>query len=231
MDFGIDRINLKSPSPTQDTPIGGVEPVKGEKAYFGLKIRENSYTLGLRKEYNLIIRSYEMQKSIEERIAALESGINRVVKMQTCVFKLVQAQHRISTFLDKTQWDMASVKDSVESVQQHMNNSVTFMFGSLATLGISLSMIYVYSGTHDFFARVSAIFTLILGSAFYVVAFRYNRLANKQRLAAKSELCLRLQLPNIKEEAATLDEEMARVLAEWEKLVPDDSASKLKSEN
>jgi hypothetical protein len=41
MDFGIDRSNLKSTCPTQDTLIGRIELVKGEKAYFWLKIGEN----------------------------------------------------------------------------------------------------------------------------------------------------------------------------------------------
>ena len=171
-----------------------------------------------------------MQKSVEERIAALESGINRVVKMQTCVFKLVQAEHRISTFINQREWDATSLKDSVESTHQYMNYSLTFMFGGVATWGISFSMLYAYSTTHNLVASVMTILTFIVGCISYFLAVRYNRLANRQRETTMNEF-RQAQSLNVTEQAAALDNELTQVLAEWKELVPDDSASEPESEH
>jgi hypothetical protein len=169
-----------------------------------------------------------MEKSIEERMAAIENAINRVAKMQTCVFRLVQAQHRISTFIGHREWDTTSLKDSTEFAHRYMNYSLTYMFGGMAATGIGFSLLYAYSVAHDFLLRVAVILMLIVSCTSWVLAVRYNRLASRQRKTAESESG-REQSLNIREQAATLDNELARVLAEWKELVRDDLPNEPKS--
>jgi len=169
-----------------------------------------------------------MQESIEDRIAAIENAIDRVAKMQTCVFRLVQAQHRISTFIGHRERDTTSLRDSTEFAHRYMDYSLTYMFGGMAATGIGFSLLYAYSAAHDSLLGVVVILMLIMSCTSWVLAARYNRLANRQRKASEGEFG-RQQSLNIREQATALDKELARVLAEWKELVRDDPANEPRS--
>jgi Flp pilus assembly protein TadB len=174
-----------------------------------------------------------MKKSIEERLADIESNITRLTKMQNCVFNLLQAQHKISTFMSETEWSMSSLKQSVESVSQNEDYSLRFMFGALTAMGIALSMTVVYSTTEDFVAGILSLMSFALAVVLFFLSVRYDRRVRSQRKTffQKEWPEAQEQTQRVKEEAAALDDALAQVVAEWKKLIPDDLASEPKSED
>ena len=173
-----------------------------------------------------------MQKSTEERLAGIESSITRLTKMQGCVFNVLLVMHKISTLISRTEWYMSSLKESVESTSQNMGYAITFMFGTIAMMGITVSMSTLYSATKDFSFMVLCIACFALTVFFLFLAFRYNRRASSQRKTSERELLqAREQAQSDKGEAAALDDALAQALAEWKELVPDDLVSEPKSED
>jgi len=173
-----------------------------------------------------------MKKPTEERLADIESGIAKLTKMQSCVFNMLLALHKISALISRTEWATSSLKESVESASQNMNYALTFMFGTIAMIGIIGSMIALYLTTKDFFFRVLSIASLALAVFFLFLAFRYNRRASSQRKTFETELLqAREQAQSAKEEAVALDGALAQVLAEWKEIAPDNLVSEPKSED
>lgn len=171
-----------------------------------------------------------MQKSTEERLADIESGVTRLTKMQACVYEILRAQHKISTFIINQGGSLSSLEQSAESVHQIRNYSLTFMFGTIAALGISASMTATYPVTKDLLTGILGLSFWVLSLVFFVFSFRYHRLANRESKKINAVLSQkREKSQSVREEAASLDEALAQALAEWEELVPDDSISEFKN--
>jgi len=173
-----------------------------------------------------------MQKSIEERLADIENGVTRLTKMQACAYDTLRTQHKVSTFIMDHDWSLSSLERSVDSASQVTNYALTFMFGTIAALGISASMSASYSVTKDLLTGILGLAFWVLSVVFFFFSFRYHRLANRQHKTINTELLQkREKSQSVKEEAAALDYALDQVLAEWKELVPDDMVSEPKSED
>lgn len=171
-----------------------------------------------------------MEKSMEERLAGIEDSITRLTKMQGCVFGVLLILHKTSTLFRKGEWSTRLLEGYVESSSRDVEYSLTFMFGAIATTGITLSMTAVYSTTGNFLSGVLSLVFFALTVFCLFLAFRYNRRASSERKTFWAQLPqAREQSQNVKEEAAALDDAMAQLLAEWKKLVPNDRVAEPKS--
>ena len=98
-----------------------------------------------------------MKKSTEERLADIESGITKLTKVQCCVFKTLLILHKRSWMRERLEGSVTSVQASVEHVGQIVDHSYVLMFGSMAVLGVSVSMQAIYYATQDLFFRAMSI--------------------------------------------------------------------------
>lgn len=172
-----------------------------------------------------------MQKTIEERLADIDSSLTRLTKMQGCVFGVLLVLDNISTLGKRTEWSTRSLEESVESISRNVDYSLRFIFGTLATLGITISTSALYSTTKDFLLAVLSILSLALTGVLFFFAVRYDRRASSQRKTFHSELLqTREQSQSLKEQAVALNDTLAQIIATWRELVPHDLASEPRSD-
>ena len=173
-----------------------------------------------------------MKKSTEERLADIEGGITRLTKMQGCVFNVLLTLDKISMLIRRAERSTSSLEESVEFTSQAMDDSFRFMFGTITTLGITISITALYLVTKDFLLIVLIIICFALTGSFFFLSVRYNRRAKSQRKTffRREWPQAREQSRSDKEEAAALDDVLAQVLAEWKELSPDDLVSESKND-
>jgi uncharacterized membrane protein len=148
-----------------------------------------------------------MQKSIEERLGDLESGISKLTKMQGSVFKALSVLHKtLSTVSTKS------------TNQDSFFVLLPLLFGIAALASFVCSLFSLYLVTHDIgfkvFGIVFGVFGILLVSIYYPTRRSVNR-----------------QLRETKKTMAALEDDFAQVVAEWKKLAPDDLVSEPKSED
>jgi pilus assembly protein TadC len=172
-----------------------------------------------------------MEKPIEERLAAIESGIIRLTKMQGCMFNVLFLLDKASSLANTSERAVSSHKVPLESVYQGVNYSLAFMFGSMALLGVSIAMFSLYLTTQDLLYRVMSLAVCIFGLGAAIYALLTYRRARSQIREMKYELAqTNERFASFKKEAASLDEALAQALAEWKKLVPDYSVNEFRNE-
>jgi uncharacterized membrane-anchored protein len=168
-----------------------------------------------------------MQKSTEERLADIESGITRLTKMQGCVLEVLLVMQKTSMLLRRTERALTSVEGSLEPAERDMDRFLVLFFGSMTMLAIAISLSVVNSATPNFSARVLSIVFSILALAFFIIGFfEYRRASGRVREAKKKLTQTDEVLESAEEEATALGDDLAQVSAEWKKLVPDDLATK-----
>ena len=173
-----------------------------------------------------------MKKSIEERLTDIESNVTRLTKMQGCVFNVLLLLDRASSLVNKSERAVSFYKVPLESIYQNVNHSLVFMFGAMAFIGVAATMFSLYLTTQDLSYRVAGIVVGIWGLATAIYAVLMHRRASSQIRGVKEKLTQTDEsFESFKKEAASLDQALARILAEWRELVPDDLAGESKSED
>jgi len=170
-----------------------------------------------------------MQKSIEERLGDIESGITRLTKMQGCVFRLLLVLRKTIRVFEARVATSTLMTLSLESYRQHGNRFLAFTFGAMTALGGSASLLALYYAKQDSdFIRIS---TALLVLSFVLLIFavlEYRQMNSELREAKKETTQAKELIDAAREDGVALNEELAQVLAEWKELFPDDSVSEPK---
>lgn len=167
-----------------------------------------------------------MQKSIEERLADIESGITRLTKMQGCMLNALLLMEETSMLIRRTELSVTSAKESLKSINQGMDRFIVLFFGAITMLGIATSMLSLYLVTLDFTARVlSIVFPILALVCFFLGFLEYRRASSQIRVTRKTFAQRGEDSASTREEAKAIDDALAQILAEWKELVPDDLVS------
>lgn len=173
-----------------------------------------------------------MQKSIEERLADIESGITRLTKMQGCVLKVLLILDKKSSVIKRSEGAFTLSKESIESSHRSKDRLYIFFFGVISAMAFTTSVFSLYHATQDMFFRV---FTIVFGVLTLVLVLlmllQYRRSSSQSREAEKVSAQSGEYLASAGKEEEALDAELAQALAEWKELVPDDLVSEHKSED
>lgn len=175
-----------------------------------------------------------MQKSNEERLADIESGITRLVRTQGYVLRSLFILHKQSVSFTRSERSLTQFKESLESAHQRMDRSLVLMFGAITMMGVAASMVALYYATQRSSYIVVSIVSFI--SVFVLIFFGVleSRRSDKQLQAAEQKLTQTENVVDrVGEEIAASNKELAEIVAEWKELtaVPDDLASEPKSED
>ena len=172
-----------------------------------------------------------MQKSTEERLADIESNINRLTKMESCVFKALLILRKTVQLFETRESTSTSVIVSLESYRQHGNRFLALIFGAITVMAFGTSMLALYFATLNSNLIVMFIVCFVLFFVLFLFGFLEYRSANSQYREGKKELTQTKEIIDIvRKEEAVLDDALAQVVAEWKKLIPDDLVSEPKSE-
>lgn len=173
-----------------------------------------------------------MQKSIEERLVDIDGGITRLNKMHRCVFDMLLLLWKARVFTQRPDQALASIERAQESSRRHEDRAIVFIFGGIAFLSLNISMDLQSSNIqHPVIEAVSlvvpfmALILLLYGLWELFRTWRQSRAA-RQELAQIGEIVERA-----KRDEKAINDTLARVLAEWKELAPDDSLDKLKSDD
>ena len=167
-----------------------------------------------------------MQKSIEERLADIESGITGLTKMQACALKVLSTLHQKSLLTKRSEQALTLGKESIESVRQNADRYLILMFGGITVMGVAISMASLYLATSNFAAKVLAIVYPILALVFLFSSFFDARKTRSQLREAEKMVTQTVEdLESAKEEMAAVDNDLAQAFAEWKELAHDDLVS------
>jgi hypothetical protein len=167
-----------------------------------------------------------VEKSTEERLADIESGITNLTKMQGCLFRALLILHRISSLLGRSERSLTELEESLGFAHRRMDRSLVLMFGAIAVVGIATSMYSLYFATLDRAFRVMSAVCFISVFGFFFFSFLEYRRANSQFHVAQQKLTqARGVVDLVGKEVAASDEELGQVVTEWKELVPDDLVS------
>jgi len=173
-----------------------------------------------------------MQKSIEERLADIESGITRLTKMQNYVLRVLLILHKTSALLGRSEQSITEAKRSLESAHRRGDRFLVLMFGAIAVMSLATSTISLYFTTLDSNFIVMSIVCFILFFVLLLFGFLEYRRENRQFQVAEQKLTQAEEVVDIVgKEVAASDEDLAQVVAEWKELVLDDLVSEPKSED
>ena len=173
-----------------------------------------------------------MEKTTEERLADIESGISRLTKMQGCMFNVLLILDKATSLSDRAERAVSSFEIPLSSVTDIANTSVVFMFGAFTMIGLSFALSSLYLTTQELAFRILAIVTGIVALALGIFAIFGHRTAKSQiKELKKKSTQTKEDYESFKKEAKALDAELAQALAEWKELFPDDLASEPKSKD
>lgn len=173
-----------------------------------------------------------MQKSIDKRLADIESDITRFTKTQGCVFNVLLILYKMSSLVSRSEQAVVLGEVSLESANQIMNRSIVFVFGAMTLMGVSASMAALYFATRNPNFGVLAIACGIFALAASIYAVLQGRRAGGQlRVTRKISAQSGEDLAIAKKKAEALDDKLAQALADWKELIPDDLVSESKSED
>jgi hypothetical protein len=168
-----------------------------------------------------------MQKSIEERLADIESSITRMTKMQGCMLRVLLILHKTSLLFGRSERSLTEVEQSLESTDRGMDRFLVLFFGAITMLGLATSMLSLYFATMDATARVLSIVFSILALVWFILGFlEYRRVRSQFRGAKKKLTQTEEVVESIEKEVAAANDNLAQIVAEWKELVPDDLATK-----
>ena len=171
-----------------------------------------------------------MQKSTEERLTDIESGITRLVKTQGYVLRSLFILHKQSVLFTRSERSLTEFDESLGFAHRRMDRSLVLMFGAIAVVGIATSMSSLYFATLDRAFRVMSAVCFISVFGFFFLSFLEYRRANSQFQIATQKLTEAKEVvERVGEQVAASDEELGRVVAEWKELVPDDLVSESKN--
>jgi hypothetical protein len=169
-----------------------------------------------------------MKKSIEERLADIESDIARLTKMQGCVLKVLLILHKTSSSTKRSEGALTLSKVYIESAHRSVDYFLMFFFGTISATGFVTSMYSLYFATLDIVYRVFAIvFSVLTLVLIFFTFLRYRRTSSQLREAEKMMTQTVEVVDSVAEEMAAADDNLAQALAELEELnlAPDDLAS------
>ena len=167
-----------------------------------------------------------MQKPIEERLGDIESDIARLTKMQGYVFRLLLLLRKTVHLFEARVATSDLITTSRESYHQSENHFLVLMFGGITAVGVAASLLALYFATlRSVFIYTSAVLFILCFVLFILGFLEYRYIKSQIRKAKEKTAQTKEVINTIKEGEATLDEELARVLAKWKELVPDDLVS------
>ena len=176
-----------------------------------------------------------MKKSTEERLANIQSDVIKLIKMQSHIFRVLSIVRKTVRLFEAREASATAALVSTESYHRLMNRSWVFIFGALTAISVANSVFAISSidfTALDFNTKFVLITFYILGVICFAFAGSDYYRARSQSGEVKQELSRIKEVIDVaREEEKTIKDELARVLAEWKELVPDDSVNESKSEN
>lgn len=168
-----------------------------------------------------------MQKTIEERLADIESSLTRLTKMQGCVFGALLILHKTSALFGRSERALTSVEESLEPIHRGMDRYLIFMFGGITMLGVAISMTSLYLVTLDFVFKVlSIVFSILTLVSFFFGFWEYSQVRRQHQEAKRKLTQAGEVLVGVEKEVAATDNDLAQVLAEWKELALDELVNK-----
>jgi uncharacterized membrane protein len=149
--------------------------------------------------------------------------------MQGCVFGAVLNLPEMSKLFQRREAISTSAVISLESASRHRDRFLAFVFGAIAVLSLAFSAFALYFVTLVSSGIVMSIVCFILIFVLFFFAVLEHRQAKREFQASVKETEEDTEI--IREEEAALNYDLAQIVALWNELVPDDSASEPKSED
>jgi hypothetical protein len=177
-----------------------------------------------------MIRRREMRELSEERLTNIESGIARLGKMQTCVFDMLLILRRISEAAERPEQALTSVERVEEYSRQRQDRGIVLIFGAIAVISLIISgSLFFADGENRVIGVMLLAFSfvalglILLGIRELYRSWRYWQMAGR-RLAELDGIVER-----VNEDETAINNTLARILAEWKELAPDDSTSEFRN--
>jgi hypothetical protein len=173
-----------------------------------------------------------MQKSNEERLADIENSINRLTKMQGYMFRTLLILRKTVHLFEARQATGTSALVSMESRHRRRDRSLMFLFGGLTAISVANSIFSIDFTALDFTAKfVLGTFYTLGVICFILACLEYYWVESQSREATQELTRTKEVLDVAREEDTALEDEMARILAGWKELFPDDLASEPRPED
>ncbi len=167
-----------------------------------------------------------MQKSTEERLADIENGITRLIRIQRYVPRMLIILQRISGAFIESELSITELKMYLESYHRHGDRFLAFMFGAIAAMSLGTSTIALYFATmnSNFIGMFTVCFILFFVLLFF--GFReYRREKSEHQEFEQTFAKHQRAIDRIEERLEELTDDLAQIVDEWNELVPDDLVS------
>jgi len=172
-----------------------------------------------------------MQESTEERLAAIESGITRVTKMQTYIFESLFILQKMSVLLGANRGSLSNIERSVEWTDRRMDRFLVLFFGAIAVLGLAASMFSLYFATMNATARILAIVFSVSALVGLILGFlEYHRVRGQSRQDKMKLGLVKEDVDSVEKELKRACSDLAQMADKWKELnvSPEDWVNELK---
>jgi hypothetical protein len=160
-----------------------------------------------------------MQKSTEERLADIESGITRLTKMQRCVFDMLLFLRKASVLGERAEQAFTSFEDSRGAFHRREDRGIVLLFGGVALVSLAISIYLLFSDTPDSGLRVAFLVFFFMALALMLFSvWELYRALRQHGAAQKTLIQTKEALERVREDEPAVNETLAQVLDEWNKL-------------